>query len=40
MNYIEISATLENELGVDIPLGRITKVKSIQDLFDIVQELG
>ena len=40
MNYLEISATLEIELGVDIPLDRITKVKSIQDIFDIVQELG
>ena len=40
MNFLEISATLENELGVDIPLDRITKVKSIQDIFNIVQELG
>ncbi len=40
MNYLEISATLEIELGVDIPLDRITKVKSIQDIFDIVQEQG
>lgn len=40
MNFLEISATLENELGVDIPLDRITKVKSIQDVIDIVQELS
>lgn len=40
MNFLEISATLENEIGVDIPLDRITKVKSIQDILDVVQELG
>lgn len=40
MNFLEISATLENELGIDIPIDRITKVKSIQDIFDFVKEQG
>lgn len=37
MNLLEISATLENELGADIPLDRITKVKTIGDIVGILQ---
>lgn len=39
INLLEISATLENELGLDIPMDRIIKVKSIGDIINMVAEL-
>ena len=40
INLLEISATLENELGTDIPMDRIIKVKSIGDIINLIAELG
>ena len=36
MNLLEISAMLENELGIDMPMDKIFKVKSVQDIIALV----
>lgn len=40
INLLEISAMVENELGLDIPMDRIIKVKSIGDIINLVAELS
>ncbi len=40
LNLLEISATMENEFGIDIPMDRVTKLKSIGDIVNLVAELS
>lgn len=38
MNFMEVQALLENEFQIDIAAGKVTKVKSVQDIIQIVKE--
>ncbi len=38
MNFMELQALLENEFQIELPMGKVSKAKSVQDIIDIVAE--